>query len=88
VPLTAALNSLPSGPAHRDDLSRPDSIACRLIRLKDELPKAWVAVVDAGTLYDPLVAALEAGRVPTFRTADTALRLLNVFVETRLRVKG
>jgi len=88
VPLTAALNSLPPGPAHRDDLARPDSIASRLVRLKDELPKAWVAVVDSGALYDPLVAALEAGRVPTFRTADTALRLLNVFVDSRLTVKG
>ncbi|RPJ62470.1 MAG: hypothetical protein EHM24_25910 [Acidobacteria bacterium] len=88
VPLTAALNSLPPGPSHRDDLARPDSIASRLIRLKEEIPKAWVAVVDAGTLYDPLVAALEAGRVPTFRTADTALRLLNVFVEARWRFKG
>ena len=88
VPLTSALNSLPPGPGHRDDLTRGDSIAQRLIRLKEEVPKAWVAVVDAGALYDPLVAALEAGRVPTFRTADTALRLLNVFVDTRLRGKG
>jgi len=88
VPLTAALNSLPKGEGHRDDLARADSIACRLVRLREELPKAWVAVVDAGARYDPLVAALEAGRVPTFRTADTALRLFNVFVGERLRVQG
>ena len=50
-----------------------------MIRLRTELAKPWVAVVDAGVLYDPLVAWLEAGGVPTFREADRALRLLNIF---------
>jgi len=85
VPLTAALNTLPAGPGHREDLTRPDALGPRLARLKDELPKAWVAVVDAGAVYDPLVALLEQHGVPTFRTADTALRLLNVFVAARQR---
>ena len=44
-----------------------------------------MAVVDAGALYDPLAALLEQGGVPTFRTADTALRLFNMFVAARLR---
>jgi acyl-CoA synthetase (NDP forming) len=83
VPLTAALNTLPAGPGHGDDLTRPDGIGARLARLKEELPKAWVAVVDGGAPYDPLVALLERHRVPTFRSADTALRLLNVFVAAR-----
>ena len=83
VPLTAALNTLPPGEAHRDNLAREDSIGRRLGRLRRELPKAWVAVVDGGVVYDPLVRLLEAEGVPTFRTADTALRLLNVFVHGR-----
>jgi hypothetical protein len=53
--------------------------------LKDELPKAFVAVIDAGAVYDPLAALLEQHGVPTFRTADTALRLFDVFVAARLR---
>ena len=83
VPLTSALNTLPPGPAHREDLKRPEGIGPRLVRLKGELAKAWIAVVDGGTLYDPLARLLEEGGVPTFRSADTALRLLNVFVDAR-----
>jgi len=85
VPLTAALNTLPAGPGHGEDLARPDAIGPRLARLKDELPKAFVAVIDAGAVYDPLAALLEQHGVPTFRTADTALRLFDVFVAARLR---
>lgn len=87
VPLTAALNSLPPSPVHRDDLSRPDAIGPRLARLHRESTKAWVAVVDGGAVYDPLVSLLQDHGVPTFRTADAALRLLNVFVASRLRVQ-
>jgi hypothetical protein len=42
-------------------------------------------VVDAGPLYDPMVGWLEGGGVPTFRTADHALRLLNVWCAEMLR---
>lgn len=85
VPLTGALNSLPAGPGHREDLEREDSIAMRLGRIRRESDKAWVAVVDAGRRYDPLAEALLRERIPTFRTADTALRLLNVFAAARGR---
>jgi len=79
------MNTLPKDDSHGEDLTRPDGIGPRLAQLKGDLTKAWVAVVDAGTPYDPLVAYLQQHGVPTFRTADTALRLLNVFVAARLR---
>jgi acyl-CoA synthetase (NDP forming) len=85
VPLTSALNTLPDGDGHREDLAREDGIGPRLSRLKAELPKAWVAVVDAGALYDPLADLLERHGVPTFRTADTALRILGIFAGARRR---
>lgn len=85
VPLTGALNSLPAGPGHREDLERDDSIAKRLGRIRRDSPKAWAAVVDAGRRYDPLAEALLRERIPTFRTADTALRLLNVFAAAGVR---
>jgi acyl-CoA synthetase (NDP forming) len=88
VPLTVAMNTLPAGEGHREDLTRPDGTALRLARLKAELPKAWVAVVDAGSLYDPLVEMLERHGVPTFRTADAALRILNTFVAARARARA
>jgi hypothetical protein len=36
-------------------------------------------VVDAGDVYDPMAALLDSGGVPTFRTADRALRLFNLW---------
>jgi acyl-CoA synthetase (NDP forming) len=84
VPLTPAMNTLPAGPGHREDLTKDDSFVNRMIRLKHATIKPWVAVVDAGTVYDPLVALLEAHQVPTFREADRALRLFNVFCAARV----
>ncbi len=85
VPLTVALNTLPPGEHHRDDVFREDSIAGRMARLKEKLSKPWVAVVDSGALYDPLVVLLEDQEVPTFRCMDRALQFLNVFCESRIR---
>jgi acyl-CoA synthetase (NDP forming) len=85
VPLTVALDTLPAGPGHDNDLARPDGIGLRLARLHATLDKAFVAVVDAGTVYHPFVSLIERHGIPTFRTADSALRLLNVFVASRRR---
>ena len=88
VPLTGALNTLPPGTGHHEDLARPDGIVARLAALKRDGGKPWVAVVDAGTLYDPMAGALAAAGIPTFRTADRALRLLNVYCADRRRAAG
>ena len=85
VPATPALNTLAASAAHGEDLLRDGSIACRLLQLKNEMQKPWIAVVDAGAIYDPFAEHLQAGGIPTFRAADRALRLLNVFVEERFR---
>jgi acyl-CoA synthetase (NDP forming) len=77
VPLTPALQTLPPGPGHGEDVGREASVGSRLVRLAAEIPKPWVAVVDAGRQYDPMVDVLEAGGVVTFRTADRALWALN-----------
>lgn len=79
VPLTAALQTLPAGEGYDDDLASEDGVVERLRRLWNESMKPWVAVVDAGPLYDPMSRALEAGGIPTFRTADRALRLFGVW---------
>ena len=88
VPLTGALNTLPPGTGHHEDLARPDGIVARLTALKRDGGKPWVAVVDAGTLYDPMAGALAAAGIPTFRAADRALRLLNVYCADRRRAAG
>jgi len=84
VPFSAALTTLPPGPDSGEDLGAPGAIAPRLVELWHRTTKAWVTVVDAGPLYDPLAAALETGGIPTFRTADAALRALAAVVDRRL----
>ncbi len=84
VPLTGALSTLAAGADHGEDVGRPGSVARRLAGLRDELPKAWVAVVDGGPLYDPMARLLEERGVVTFRTADRALRLFGRYCDWRL----
>jgi acyl-CoA synthetase (NDP forming) len=89
VPLTAAMNTLAANPgAHREDVDAPDSIAHRLIALGRTIDKPFVVTVDSGRLYDRLVDVLEAGGIPTFREADTAMRLFARFLNLRLRRDG
>lgn len=85
VPLTAALNTLAPAPVHAEDVYRNDSLAMRLAGLQDESAKAWVAVIDSGSLYDAMAGVLERRGIPVFRTADRALRLFNIFCTERLR---
>ncbi len=85
VPLTAALNTLPRGAGHGEDVSRPDGIVARLAALHRGAVKPWVVVVDAGAIYDPMAEALAAAGVPVFRTADLAMRLLNMYCAERQR---
>ena len=80
VPLTAALKTLPAGDRHTEDLASGGSIVTRLGHLKRESQKPWIAVVDAGRMYDPMAAALTDLEIPTFRTADRALRLLSIWL--------
>jgi acyl-CoA synthetase (NDP forming) len=86
VPLTAALNTLEPGDGHAEDLRRDDSVVSRMARLHRESVKAWVVVVDAGPRYDPMAHALEASGVPTFRSADRALAMFNIYCDARLRL--
>lgn len=88
VPLTGALQTLPPAPDHAEDLARPEALAPRLLRLQRERTKAWVAVVDAGGVYDPLARALEKGGVPVFRSADRAMRVFGRYCAARLRRGG
>jgi acyl-CoA synthetase (NDP forming) len=87
VPLTAALNSLAAGPGHHEDLTRPDSVVSRLAGMRVRGGKPWIAVVDSGALYDAMARQLVAAGIPTFRTADRALRLFNVYCVSQQRTR-
>lgn len=88
VPLTPALNTLPPGEGHRDNFHLESSIVMRMAKIIHDHPKAWVAVVDGGAIYDPMARLMESRGIPTFRTADRALRLFNIFCLERLRTQG
>jgi len=90
VPHTGALQTLAAGEGHDEDVEEQGSVGSRMARLFAEGTKPWIAVVDAGPLYDPFARRLEAGGVPVFRTADRALRLFDRFCRARLaqRKKG
>jgi len=83
VPLTPALQTLPSGDGHAESVLDPGSIAQRLPRAAAATEKPVVAVIDSGRLFDPLVDALRAGGLPVFRSADRAVRALCTWVDLK-----
>lgn len=86
VPLTGALATLPPDGAQGENLAAEDAVATGLGALWRRSDKAWVAVVDGGELYDPFARRLEAEGIPTFRSADRAVRLLEAYCSWRLAV--
>lgn len=78
VPLTPALETVPRGGEWPEE-----SVAARLAALRQETSKAWVAVIDGGRLYDPLVEFLEAGGIPVFRDMDRAMRRFERYCRSR-----
>jgi acyl-CoA synthetase (NDP forming) len=88
VPLTPALSTLERGEGHGEDVSSEQSLASRIARIVRAEKKAVVAVVDGGPLYDAMASRLSCAGVPTFRTADRALRLLGVVCDALARSSG
>jgi acyl-CoA synthetase (NDP forming) len=85
VPYTPALDTLPAGRGHDEDLAGEGSLASRLGGLWSATSKPWVGVVDGGVLYDPMAARLEAAGVPVLRSADRAVRLLGRWASATAR---
>jgi acyl-CoA synthetase (NDP forming) len=85
VPLTPALQTLAPGEGHRESILDPGSIAQLLPGAVAISDKPVVAVVDSGVPFDPLVAALRAGNLPVFRSADRAVRALCKWVDVKRR---
>jgi acyl-CoA synthetase (NDP forming) len=62
-----------------------DNIGFRIIRQAKKSQKPIVVSVNAGTMYNPFVEALEEGDIPTYTTAERAMTALNRLVEYRLK---
>lgn len=80
VPVTPALNTLPAGEGHHENIEDENSFPQRLIRAFKATDKPMVAAVDSGAIYDPCVRMMEAAGIPTFRRIDRAVRALARFV--------
>jgi acyl-CoA synthetase (NDP forming) len=84
VPLSGALQTLAPGPGHDEDVGREEGLVARLGRLRREVPKPWVAVIDAGAPFDAMARLLTAEGIPVFRTADRALRVFRRYCSARM----
>ena len=76
VPLTGALQTLPAGEEHDEDLHDEMAVGTMLVRLWKHTKKPWAVVVDAGERYDPFARSLLEAGIPTFRRADQAMRVM------------
>ncbi len=76
VPMADSIETLPAGEGHDEDLTRPGALADVLADLWATTSKPWIAVVDAGALYDPFRDRLAAAGIPVLGTADAATRAL------------
>ncbi len=76
VPMADSIETLPAGEGHGEDLARPGALAEVLTGLWLTTTKPWIAVVDAGALYDPFRDRLAAAGMPVLGTADAATRAL------------
>lgn len=83
VPLTPALQTLPPGEAYNESIDDPSSIARRLPRAAAATDKPVIAVIDSGSLFDPLAEALRSGGLPVFRSADRAMRALCKWIDIK-----
>ena len=86
VPLTPAMQTLAPGEGHRESILDPGSIAQRLPEVASTSEKPLVAVIDSGTLFDPLAAALQSGGLPVFRSADRAVKALCRWVDAKRKL--
>jgi acyl-CoA synthetase (NDP forming) len=86
VPLTPAMQTLAPAEGHVESILDPGSIARLLPQIAAGFDTPLVAVVDAGTLFDPMADALQTGGLPVFRSADRAVRALCRWVDVKTRL--
>jgi acyl-CoA synthetase (NDP forming) len=85
VPMTPAMQTLPPGEGHREDMLRAGATVPRLIEMFRASDKPLIVNIDAGGRYDPMADELAKAGVPVFRRSDEAVKFLRKFVANRLR---
>jgi len=80
VPVTAALQTLPPGDVHHENIYAENSLAGYLVRGFKKTDKPMIVNIDAGRLFDPLADYLEKNGLPVFRRCDRAVSFLRRYV--------
>ena len=80
VPVTAALQTLPPGEGHQENIYADNSLAGFLVRAFKKTDKPMIVNIDAGRLFDPLADYLEKNGLPVFRRCDRAVSLMKKLV--------
>ncbi len=85
VPLTPAMATLSEGVPPEQSFHSAGSLVNRVTRLASETQKPLVVSVDSGVLFDAYARAFEHNAIPTYRSADVAVRTMGLYAESRLR---
>ena len=83
-PLSPAMRTLADRLSPAYSLNDPASIAQAMPQCVKASTTPIVGVVDGGRLFDPLVDTLMAGGMAVFRSSDSAIRALSMYISGRL----
>jgi len=87
VPLAPLMQTLPDSKDPKAYLTADTSIPKRLSRVIADYDKPLIMVHDGGSLFDPLVAAVNQEGITVFRSSDRAVQMLGRYIQGRLRAK-
>ena len=82
-PLSPVTRTLQKSNDGQYDFEKPGSIVIELPKLVNTLEKPVIGVIDAGSLYDPMVHELSKEGMVIFRSADRAVKALAVYIESK-----
>lgn len=85
IPLTPAMATLADGVPEHESIRAEGSLPNRLARVLVATAKPIVVSIDCGSIFDPMAQAFEEKGLPTFRSADAAVRTMGRYLEGRLR---
>ena len=83
-PLSPAMRTLADRLSPAYSLNDPASIAQAMPQCVAASSTPIIGVVDGGRLFDPLVDSLMAGGMAVFRSSDSAIRTLSMYISGRL----
>ncbi len=87
VPLAPLMQTLPDPTDPKAYLTADTSIPRRLSRIIADYNKPLIMVHDGGSLFDPLVEAVNQEGITVFRSSDRAMQMAGRYIQGRLNAK-